>query len=200
CSARVVEPTTSAKRAVTGLRSPVRRAVRILVMSGAGAAAAIFEWVAASAVDASANGFPQFAQNLASCATLASRRGQVRDGDSTVIGRASYPTLARSQFLNKTNARSILGHAQSSRPTGEQRSLLRSESAAGDRSRSTAPGGADRLPSRASRGSLRRLRRSICRAPDGLRSSRSQRKEFQSVFGSRAAQEPRAASRRGGKV
>src|SRR5262245_11468823 len=95
CSARVVEPTTSAKRAVTGLRSPVRRAVRILVIRGAGAAAATRVWVAASAVVASVSGLPQLAQNFASGATLASQRGQVRDGDSTVIGRASDRRVGR---------------------------------------------------------------------------------------------------------
>src|SRR5579859_5620307 len=40
CSAREVEPTTSAKSAVTTLRSPARRAARIFAASGAGAAAA----------------------------------------------------------------------------------------------------------------------------------------------------------------
>ena len=39
CSASLVEPTTSTKSAVTGLRSPVSRAARIFVMSGVGAAA-----------------------------------------------------------------------------------------------------------------------------------------------------------------
>src|SRR6185436_8749547 len=90
CSAIEVEPTTSAKSAVTGLRSPVRRAVRILVISGAGAAAATRVCAAASSDEASVRARPQFAQNLASRATLASQRGQVRVVDSTVIRIASY--------------------------------------------------------------------------------------------------------------
>src|SRR5690242_2111848 len=86
CSAIEVEPTTSAKRAVTGLRSPVRRALRILVISGAGAAAATRLWMTASVGETSARAWPQFAQNLASGATLASQRGQVRGGASTLMG------------------------------------------------------------------------------------------------------------------
>jgi hypothetical protein len=89
CSARLVEPTTSAKRAVTGFRSPVRRAVRILVIRGTGAAAATREWIAASSLVASVRARPQLAQNLASGATAASQRGQVRVIGSTVIA-ASY--------------------------------------------------------------------------------------------------------------
>ena len=73
-----------------GLRSPVRRADRILVIRGAGAAAAIFVCVSASCVDASVRGLPQFAQNFASWATLASQRGQLRVIGSTVIRIASY--------------------------------------------------------------------------------------------------------------
>ena len=86
CSASVVESTTSTKSAVTGFRSPVSRAARILLMSGAGAAAISRAWASASPVPASESAWPQLAQNRASGATAASQRGQVRDGDSTVMG------------------------------------------------------------------------------------------------------------------
>src|SRR5919112_1000396 len=77
-------------RAVTGLRSPVRRAARIFEMSGAGAAEVSRTCVDASAGVVSPSGLPQLAQNLASGATLASQRGHDRAGDSTVIGWPSY--------------------------------------------------------------------------------------------------------------
>jgi len=54
------------------------------------AAAAIFVCVSASCVDASVKALPQFAQNFASWATLASQRGQLRVIGSTVIRIASY--------------------------------------------------------------------------------------------------------------
>jgi len=46
--------------------------------------------VSASCVDASVKALPQFAQNFASWATLASQRGQLRVIGSTVIRIASY--------------------------------------------------------------------------------------------------------------
>ena len=63
-------------------------------ISGAGAAAISRAWAASSPVLASVSAWPQLAQNRASGATLASQRGQVRDGNSTVIGAPSY----RSRF------------------------------------------------------------------------------------------------------
>jgi len=71
-------------------------------MSGAGAAAAIFVWVTASWVDASASGLPQFAQNFASAATLASQRGHVRGGESTLIGLASYSSSFAALSLDQS--------------------------------------------------------------------------------------------------
>jgi hypothetical protein len=71
------------------LRSPVRRAARIFVMSGAGAAALRRACLDSSALVTSASAWPQFAQNLASAAVVASQRGQVRDADSTVMGSSS---------------------------------------------------------------------------------------------------------------
>src|SRR5678815_4971996 len=61
-------------------------------MSGVGAAAVRRAWVASasiagtSAAAASGRAWPQLAQNFASAATLASHRGQLCGGDSTLIG------------------------------------------------------------------------------------------------------------------
>jgi hypothetical protein len=67
----------------------VSRAARIFMMSGAGAAAASLACVAASPEPGSPSACPQLAQKRASAATLASQRGHVRDGDSTVMGSSS---------------------------------------------------------------------------------------------------------------
>src|SRR4051812_2675662 len=86
-SASVVEPTMSAKSAVTGLRSPVSLAARIFSTRGAGAAAEIRAWRApdsASLTVASGDSdCPQLMQNRASAVTGASQRGHVSPTDST---------------------------------------------------------------------------------------------------------------------
>src|SRR4051812_35447920 len=83
-SASVVEPTMSAKSAVTGLRSPVSLALRILSTSGAGAAAANRDW-RASADESGSSDCPQLMQKRASAGTGASQRGHVSPTDSTDI-------------------------------------------------------------------------------------------------------------------
>src|SRR5918995_3739101 len=122
CSASVVDPTTSAKRAVTGLRSPVSRAARILVTSGVGPAASKRLWIAASVVDGSPSGWPQFGQNRASAATAASQRGQLCGGDSTLIGPivAQGGHGARSGDRRRSAVRGLLprGRAFSPRQAG----------------------------------------------------------------------------------
>lgn len=55
-----------------------------------GAVAVSREWISSAALEGSASACPQLAQNFASGATLASQRGQMRGGDSTVIERPSY--------------------------------------------------------------------------------------------------------------
>ena len=89
CSARAVEPTTSTKSAVTGLRSPVslRRAHLRDQRRGrgrgqAGVGRLVARWWPRPGPGRSSR---RTARRLP---TLASQRGQVRGGDSTVIGLA----------------------------------------------------------------------------------------------------------------
>src|ERR671915_583390 len=81
----VVEPTTSANRAVTGLRSPVILAARIFATRGAGAVAA--RRVRRSTSDSSrgAIGLPQLMQKRASAGTDAAQVGHVMGGAPVAI-------------------------------------------------------------------------------------------------------------------
>src|SRR5258705_7559589 len=73
CSASDVEPTTSANSAVTGLSSPVIRAVRIFVMRGVGAAAIRRVWIVASVDEGSARRSEEHTSELQSLRHLVCR-------------------------------------------------------------------------------------------------------------------------------
>ena len=89
-SAREVDPTTSAKSAVTGLRSPVRRGACIFLTRGWGAAACSRAWRGSSS-GVAATGWPQVMQNRASGGSGAEQFRQV----SWAVTRASYGARPR---------------------------------------------------------------------------------------------------------
>lgn len=104
------------------------------------------------------------------------------------------------QILNEQNARSILEHAPSTEPATNQRSVLRGEPRAGNRSCHLATGRYYGLPAAAPRGAVRGLRRPLRQPSDGLRPSRSQRKELHALLRASRPQEPGPNPGRGSEV